>query len=393
MNYRLAGALVRDYDRDFMLSVLAWLPGSGRAIGRRAQDPRSAAPDAGRGDGGARLPVLRDRLAGGVPGAGGAGLVSATGVKAGAKAPLVLAAIAVVLGGYILVFERNHDTTDEARAARQRLFPGLVRGGHHGDRDRPRRQGEGGADARAGPGRRLAPGWSSRMPPRASGRRPTAAPSPTCSTPSTRWRSTASRRRRRRPPGWSPRSRVWRSPARRGASRSTPEVSMPAGAASLCAAPGIHARWSSRGGCAISSTAAPVRSARGGSSARPAPSRSPRSRSRPAEAPGRRCASGQGSGSTSRGSSRRAPPWARRCAGSPRSRPATSRRRVGRRHARRRRRARRSSRRRRRRRRRLGCEIWDAGCGGDAGAPQRLAALSGAAGAASEWILPRRGRR
>src|SRR5262249_12893889 len=25
MNYRLAGSLVRDYDRDFMLSVLAWL--------------------------------------------------------------------------------------------------------------------------------------------------------------------------------------------------------------------------------------------------------------------------------------------------------------------------------------------------------------------------------
>ncbi len=49
-------------------------------------------------------------------------------MRAGAKAPLVLAAIAVVLGGYIVVFERNHDTTDEARAARQRLFPGLVRG-------------------------------------------------------------------------------------------------------------------------------------------------------------------------------------------------------------------------------------------------------------------------
>jgi hypothetical protein len=49
-------------------------------------------------------------------------------VKAGAKTPWVLAAVAALLGLYILVFERRHETTDEARAEREHLFAGLNRG-------------------------------------------------------------------------------------------------------------------------------------------------------------------------------------------------------------------------------------------------------------------------
>ncbi len=49
-------------------------------------------------------------------------------MKAGAKTPWVLAAVAALLGLYILVFERRHETTDEARAAREHLFAGLNRG-------------------------------------------------------------------------------------------------------------------------------------------------------------------------------------------------------------------------------------------------------------------------
>lgn len=48
-------------------------------------------------------------------------------MRAGAKTPWVLAAVAALLGLYIAVFERKHETTDEARAARELLFPGLVR--------------------------------------------------------------------------------------------------------------------------------------------------------------------------------------------------------------------------------------------------------------------------
>lgn len=49
-------------------------------------------------------------------------------MRAGAKTPWVLAAVAALLGLYIAVFERKHETTDEARATRQVIFPGLVRG-------------------------------------------------------------------------------------------------------------------------------------------------------------------------------------------------------------------------------------------------------------------------
>lgn len=49
-------------------------------------------------------------------------------MKAGAKTPWVLAAVAALLGLYILVFERHHETTDESRATRERLFADLNRG-------------------------------------------------------------------------------------------------------------------------------------------------------------------------------------------------------------------------------------------------------------------------
>ncbi len=45
-------------------------------------------------------------------------------MKAGAKTPWVLAAVAALLGLYILVFERRHETTDEARATREHLLRG-----------------------------------------------------------------------------------------------------------------------------------------------------------------------------------------------------------------------------------------------------------------------------
>ena len=43
MNYRLAGSLVRDYDRDFMLSVLAWLADREARIGIRPKLTRRVA--------------------------------------------------------------------------------------------------------------------------------------------------------------------------------------------------------------------------------------------------------------------------------------------------------------------------------------------------------------
>jgi len=48
-------------------------------------------------------------------------------VRAGAKTPWALAAVAALLGLFIAVFERKHETTDETRAAREVLFPGLTR--------------------------------------------------------------------------------------------------------------------------------------------------------------------------------------------------------------------------------------------------------------------------
>ena len=44
-------------------------------------------------------------------------------MKAGAKTPWLLAAVAALLGLYILIFERRHETTDQARAAREQLLP------------------------------------------------------------------------------------------------------------------------------------------------------------------------------------------------------------------------------------------------------------------------------
>ena len=49
-------------------------------------------------------------------------------MKAGAKTPWLLAAVAALLGLYILIFERRHETTEQARAAREQLLPGLNRG-------------------------------------------------------------------------------------------------------------------------------------------------------------------------------------------------------------------------------------------------------------------------
>ncbi len=49
-------------------------------------------------------------------------------MRAGAKTPWVLAAAAALLALYIAIFERKHETTDEARASRERLFAGLNRG-------------------------------------------------------------------------------------------------------------------------------------------------------------------------------------------------------------------------------------------------------------------------